>query len=462
MADTFWKNGDITWKNDDVVWAGAIFLTVADSTHAQSVDAVAVTQNHNLTVADSTHAVGSDVPEIILCIIADDSTHGVSSDNAVLTQVHALTVNDSTHGISSDSVTIVVDLIIADSTNAISSDNVAITQAHTLVTADSSHSHTVDAVVITQIHNLTVSDTLHAHSVGVVSLGQYRTYAVDGIQSGLVQEIKNLIQDTTYSYADILGWLNDAQFFVSGGVLLVYPDRTQVFSSPLEGLETNDTVTASTTAAYVALPSDYQRSLLYVYNETADCYVYLSEAFGEMLNESSSLDDDGHVTEVVIEGKRLYYQGVPEEDETLRLYYYRKPFDMATYTSSGISFSGTTIADSNNGLGVFYAGQVMDLTGSYLNAGEHTIVSVEDDGSEMVVSATLTAESAGRSITIRSRPEIPEHLQKSVLVNRVLTKYLQIKQSELSAEYNDRFYMAMIDLETDRENANVPQLWRAA
>ena len=464
MADTFWvDSNNIAWIDGDVDWIGdRKLLAIQGSTHSHSADAIAITQKHTLVVADSTQSHSVDNATVVLHIIAADSSHNHSADNITITQAHALSVNDSTHSQSVDGITIVVDLVISDTTHAVYTSNFAITQAHTLVSNDSSHAHSVDSVAVTQKQHLIPNAADHTILSNVVSITHYRTYTVNGIQEGLVQEVKDLIQDTTYGYAEILGWLNEAQLLVSGGVLMVYPDKTQAFSSPLESLETTATVDATTTATYVSLPSDYQRGLFYIYNETADCFVNLAEAFGLMLVNSPSLDEDKHVTDAVIEGRKLYYQGIPDEDETLRLYYYRKPHDMATYTSSGISFSGTTIADSNNGLGVFYAGQIIDITGNYANSGEHTIVSVEDDGSEMVVTDSSTTEAAGSSITIRSRPEIPEHLQKPLLVNRAIMKYLQIKHSEFSQEYQAKFYNAMIDLETDRENVNVPKLWRAA
>jgi hypothetical protein len=136
---------------------------------------------------------------------------------------------------------------------------------------------------------------------------------------------------------------------------------------------------------------------------------------------------------------------------------------MGTCISTGVSFSGTTISDSNNGLGVFYAGQTVDIYGPVSNYGKHTIVSVETDGSAMVVLDTLTDENTGFSVTIRSRPDgIPENLAYAVLVNRALVKYLSRNKASLAPEYDAKFYGAMIDLETDRENVRAPKLWRAA
>jgi len=497
VADTFWKDGNVTWKDGDVSWLpGASLLVVADSTHAHSADNIAITQKHTLVVASATHDHTVDVGAISLHLVPSDTLHtqrtgstapiwadgdvtwvgddvdwldGVFNPDIILVEHKTLVVASATHDHSVDAITIVVDLVIADSTHDHTVDNVAITQAHILAANNSTHAHSVNNVFIDQKQILVPIDAIHAHSVDNVDILHYRSYPLENTQWYLVQEVKNIVQDTTYSYDYILDKLNESQLLISGGILLVYPDRTQVFSSPLEDLETSDTVTASASAAYVSLPSNYQRELFYIYNDSAPGFVNMVNAFGGLLNSNPSLDRERNVTDAVIEGNKLYYQGIPGDAQTLTLNYFRKPHEMATYTSSGISFSGTTILDSNDGLGVFYAGQTIDIEGNYANSGEHVIVSVEDDGSGMTVSDSSTTESAGSSLTIRSRPDgIPEHLQKELLVNHAVMKILQRKlvfgsTVDLTMEYRQGFYRAMIDLETDVERTRSPiQLRNAA
>jgi hypothetical protein len=179
-----------------------------------------------------------------------------------------------------------------------------------------------------------------------------------------------------------------------------------------------------------------------------------------MLTSSPSLDESRSVTDIVVEGNRLYYQGIPSEAQTIRLYYYRKPNDMASYTSNSITFSGTTISDSNNGLGVFKVGSKIDISNAYRNNGSYTISSVESDGSSMVVDSEMVDIGARNGITIRSRPDgIPEHVQKDLIVNNVVFRYLKKSNvRQLAVQYKDKFMGAMLDLEIDKENMKQPMV----
>jgi hypothetical protein len=466
VAYISWRDGDVTWLDGDTVWLGPLSVIVADSNHAHSVDAVSITQVHTLVVADATNAHTVDVGKIGPHLIVADATHSQRTGTVTIVQQHSIVVADTSHSHSVDATTLVFCIIASEPTHGHSVDAVTVTQKHDIVLSDTTHAHSVESITTTQKQYLIPIDATHAiTSDGEIE--QYRNYRYTSVQADLVQQVKDIIQDTTYSYDDILDWLNEAQRLIAGGVLMVYPDRTQVFTSPLELLETTDTVTATSSEAYVSLPSDYSRELFDIYNETTGSFVNIDEAFGGMLNNSPVLGHERRVTDAVIEGNKLYYQGVPDDSQTLRLYYYRKPKEMATYTSTGISFSGTTISDSNSGLDVFYAGQTIDIPGNYTNSGEHVISSVESDGSAMTVTDSSTTEAAGRSITVASRPEMPEHLLEDTLVNRAMVKYLQRKfvfggTVDLTSEYNAKFYRAMIDLETDRENVRTPKLWRAA
>jgi hypothetical protein len=134
--------------------ASAPTLVVADARHANTVDTVALTQDHSLTVADSRHT---------------DTVDAVA-----LTQVHVLTAADAvhTHTVGAVVLTTAVVLTVADARHANTSDNVVLTQLHTLTVADARHGHTSDNAALTQLHTLTVVDARHGHTVdgGIVLL----------------------------------------------------------------------------------------------------------------------------------------------------------------------------------------------------------------------------------------------------------------------------------------------------
>jgi hypothetical protein len=148
------------------------------------------------------------------------------------------------------------------------------------------------------------------------------------ITSDLVDYVADIIQDTSYVDATILKYINRGLRQIAGGIFITYPDRTQVFSSPLPNLLTSDTVATSTSAAYVALPDDFGRSLLAVSSASTDTLVTIVESFAEFLRMYPTLDMSSSVTAVAVRGTRLYYQGIPTTSDTLTLHYYSTPTEL--------------------------------------------------------------------------------------------------------------------------------------
>lgn len=140
----------------------------------------------------------------------------------------------------------------------------------------------------------------------------------------LVSLVERAIRDPDFSASDITGYLNRAVREISGGVLM--PDGGR--SLPLPGLMSSDSMT-TTTAAYTAMPTDYQRNLYFVTNETTDTRVRIYDSTQEFLDYYPTLSSTGSVIGVAIFGSNFYYQGIPSTAETLTRYYYRKPVDMS-------------------------------------------------------------------------------------------------------------------------------------
>lgn len=67
-----------------------------------------------------------------------------------------------------------------------------------------------------------------------------------------------------------------------------------------------------------------------------------------------------------------------------------------------ISFSGNTISDSANGLGVLavYVANAIEVRGSVSNNRLYTCTAVAGDGSTVTVAQSLTTEVAGALVTI--------------------------------------------------------------
>ena len=284
-------------------------------------------------------------------------------------------------------------------------------------------------------------------------------------QSELIVNIKDIIQDTAFDSATLLSLMNEAQRKIAGGVLILYPDRTQVLSSPLAALSTSGSLTTSTTYPYISMPSNYGRNLFFLVSETNDLRIEVYSAYGELLAYYPVLENTGRVIAASVVGSLLYYQGMPSTAETLTAYYYRKPHDMATLTgATDISFTATTlrIADAGNEMSKFKAGQTIDVTGTTLNNTSFVIASVETDGSYLTTTVAPVLE-ANSSATIKSRPDgIPEHLHEDLLVNYAVMKVFERKtiaekmNMQNVEQYKGYFNAAMINLEAALEEVGEP------
>jgi hypothetical protein len=149
----------------------------------------------------------------------------------------------------------------------------------------------------------------------------------------LVDLVSDIIQDSSYSDATILSYLNRGLRAIAGGVIVYYPDGSKALSSPLPNLATTSDIT-TTTAAYVALPSDYSRELYAAVNSGTGVMLFIEDAFLAFLRKYPKLDRSSSVHEVSINGTSLYYQGIPSTAETITLYYHEAPTALTAGTGT--------------------------------------------------------------------------------------------------------------------------------
>lgn len=141
----------------------------------------------------------------------------------------------------------------------------------------------------------------------------------------LIAAVSNIIQDDSFSEIDIGKYLNQGQLEIAGGMLSALGDW---ITPPLPGLFKIDTVSTATDAAYVSLPSDFQRSLQFAASasgyelDIANTFIQFSETY-------PLLDRSGRIAEVAVFGGLLYYQGIPTTSEDITIHYYRSPTDMS-------------------------------------------------------------------------------------------------------------------------------------
>lgn len=137
----------------------------------------------------------------------------------------------------------------------------------------------------------------------------------------LVTEVLKIVDSAGFAAADALKYLNRAQLAVANRLLL--PDLADGY----------DTVTTSTSAYSVALPSDYHKGLFLaqVDDEQVNTFkdiLSLSKVYGKLTTTA------GSIVAVAINAGNLVYQEVPATAADIELFYYRKPVDMTNVDTS--------------------------------------------------------------------------------------------------------------------------------
>jgi hypothetical protein len=148
--------------------------------------------------------------------------------------------------------------------------------------------------------------------------------------STLITEIQGVVEDDAYLDTAIINKINQAVTSIAGGIYM--PDKS--ISPPLPDLIDYTTVTTSLTLAYVSLPSDYQRKVFLINDNSGNKINPPSggdySAYNLFLKSLTDkrMAEVGSVYRVAVKGTRLYYQGIPAASETIGLHFYRKPNNM--------------------------------------------------------------------------------------------------------------------------------------
>jgi len=139
----------------------------------------------------------------------------------------------------------------------------------------------------------------------------------------LVNEVMDVVQDTTWDAANIQNRLNRALQVVAKGVLL--PGKHQL-SPPLPELYTYDDIDTVAGVAMCNLPTDYQRDVVQVLNAVND-NIPLEKSFTKFLGDNPD-QVSGAVNRAAVYGSRLLYRDIPATAETLTVHYYKNPTTM--------------------------------------------------------------------------------------------------------------------------------------
>ena len=118
--------------------------------------------------------------------------------------------------------------------------------------------------------------------------------------------------------------INQGLFEIAGGMQSSLLD---VITPPLPDLFSIATVTTDTSLAYVDMPSTYHRNLQLAVSESGN-EIDIANSFIKFTETYPALDRTGTISEVVENGGKLYYQGIPSVAEEINLHFYRKPVIM--------------------------------------------------------------------------------------------------------------------------------------
>jgi len=140
----------------------------------------------------------------------------------------------------------------------------------------------------------------------------------------LKDRVSSMVSDSSIVTNLVPDLINQGVNEIAGGML---SNVTQVITPPLPELFKIDTVDTSTTDAYVAMPSDFQRNLQFAVKENGS-EVDIANSFIEFSETDPTMSKTGIISEVIEHGKYLYYSRIPSTSEELTLHYYREPTDM--------------------------------------------------------------------------------------------------------------------------------------
>jgi len=137
----------------------------------------------------------------------------------------------------------------------------------------------------------------------------------------ILDKIEHKLQDSSYAREELLSDLNDLLSYVTA----IYP---------LPNLQTTADVVALIGGDSVALPDDYHSNLYRVENTTNAKVCKIVFNFKVLASMHDGLTVAGSVGDVAAENGFLHFRKAPTVNETLKLYYNKKPTTLLDTVSS--------------------------------------------------------------------------------------------------------------------------------
>lgn len=129
----------------------------------------------------------------------------------------------------------------------------------------------------------------------------------------LKSKVLDVISDSNVRITSIVNYLNSGVTDIAAGLPSAFGS---FLTPPLPGLFTIGTVTTASTAAYVSMPTTFQRDLVFAADENG-VEIDIADSWIEFAETEPLLDRDGRIYEVIEMGGNLYYQGIPAADQVI-------------------------------------------------------------------------------------------------------------------------------------------------
>jgi len=128
----------------------------------------------------------------------------------------------------------------------------------------------------------------------------------------LIARIARTVQDRSYSDSDILEYINEGLFAVTGMAALPELERSAI-------------VVTDPDSNYVYLPADYHNHLRFVYSGNRRRSIRIYSNIVRLREEHPLQLAGGFVRVVAVSGSRLHYYPSPAQGEVLEIVYHAKP-----------------------------------------------------------------------------------------------------------------------------------------
>ncbi len=138
--------------------------------------------------------------------------------------------------------------------------------------------------------------------------------------------ITDILKDSDYINSRVIRYLNASIIEIAAGLPSTFGS---FLTPPLPNLFTIDTVTTVTTDAFVAMPTTFQRSLVFASSSSGN-EIDIANSWIEFSSANPLLNKNGNLYEIIELGNNLYYQRIPLIAENITLHFYRFPVAMVS------------------------------------------------------------------------------------------------------------------------------------